>query len=777
MAKFGMGQGIPRTEDPRLLRGGGRYVSDIVLPREAAGHALRSPHAHARIRGIDTAAAAAAPGVIAVLTGADYAADGLGDMPVAIMRNRKDGTPMYVPPMPALVKDHVKLVGDMVAFVVAETAAQAKDAAELIEVDYEPLPAVADTAAAIKPGAPAVWPANPDNVSFYFEIGNRAGVEAAFKAAHHVTTLDLVITRVAVNPMEPRSALADYDAWTGRYTLYAGVQGPHAMRAMAAAIFKLPEDNFRIVSPDMGGGFGMRSSPYREYVLCLWASRRTGRPVKWVSERSEAFVSDDQARDNVTTIALALDKDGKFLGLRVETVAAIGAYMANLGAHSPTNNLGSLSGVYTTPAVLAQVTAVWTNTPSTAPYRGAGRPEATYVLERVIDKAAREMKIDRFELRRRNLIPASAMPYKTGFVFTYDSGDFAKNMDDALRLADVAGFAQRKEDSRRRGRLRGLGFANAIEQSAGAFEETAEIRIDASGFLTLHMGTHSHGQGHDTAFRQILCDLLGVEFENIRLVQGDTDQAIHGRGTFGSRSSGAGGAAMKRAAERIIEKCRKIAAHRLEAAVDDIAFKDGVFAVVGTDRRMTIKEAAAAAYSPMMLPKDVEAGLSEYAVWVPPAPTFPNGSHVSEVEIDPETGTLHLDRYIVVDDVGTIVNPLLLKGQLHGGIVQGVGQILMETMVYDSDSAQVLSGSFMDYTMPRADDLPFFEIGSNIVPSPTNPLGIKGAGEAGCVGAMPCVMSAVVDALADAGVAHFDMPASPARIWAAIRAARGARAA
>jgi len=777
MAKFGMGQGIPRSEDPRLLRGGGRYVSDIVLPKEAIGYVVRSPHAHARIRSVDTAAAKAAPGVIAVYSGADYAADKLGVMPIAILRNKRDGSPMFQTPQHGLIRDEVRLVGDPVAFVVAETLAEAKDAAELIEIDYEPLPAIADTAAAVEPGAPAVWPEVPNNEAFYFEAGPRDKVEAAFKAADHVTKLDFVVTRIAVNAMEPRSSLAVYDEWTGRYTLYAGVQSPHGMRTICAAIFGLPEDMFRIVSPDMGGGFGMRSSAYREYALCLWAAKKLGRPVKWICERSEAFVSDDQARDNVSSAELALDKDGKFLGFRIKTLANLGAYCGIMGALPPVVNLGGLSGVYTTPAILAQVTGVYTNTPSTTPYRGAGRPEATYALERIIDQAAREMGIDRIEMRKRNMIPTSAMPYNTGFLFTYDSGEFEKNLDDLVKLADVAGFPARKAEAARRGRLRGLGVICAIEQSAGGFEETAEIRIDATGFVTLRLGTHNHGQGHDTTFRQLACELLDVEFENVRLIQGDTDQVVHGRGTYGSRSSGLGGAAMKMAAERIIARCKKIAAHRLEAAEADIEYKNGTFSVVGTDRRLSLAAVAAAAHNPMMLPRSIETGLTEYASFVPPAPTFPDGCRACEVEIDPETGTLSLDRYFVVDDVGTIINPLLVKGQLHGGIVQGIGQILTENVIFDADSGQVLSGSFMDYGMPRADDLCAFEIATNEVPSPTNPLGIKGAGEAGCVGALPCVMNAIMDALADVGVKDFDMPATPERIWAAIQAAKQSKAA
>ncbi len=770
MVKFGVGQGVPRWEDPRLLRGGGRYTDDFNRQGQAYGHVLRSPHAHAKINSIDTSAAKAAPGVLAVYTGDDVAAAGLGGIPCAVPRQKPDGSPMFTPPNMALRTDRVRLVGDYVAFVVAETNAQARDAAELIAVDYTPLPSVVATADAMKPDSATVWDECPDNVCFEFRLGDRDKADAAFEAADHVTRLEMNITRVAINPMEPRACVAEYDKFDGLYTLHSGSQGPHGMReAIAQPILKVPENKLRVVSNDMGGAFGMRSGPYCEYILCLMAAKNLDRPVKWTGDRAEGMMSDDHARDNVTTAELAHDKDGKFLGLRVRTVANLGAYLSLLGPHSPTNNLGTLANTYTTPAFDIHVTGVFTNTNSTGPYRGAGRPEAAYVIERVIDTAAREMGIDRVEIRRRNMIAESAMPYQTGLLFKYDSGQFEKNMDGALALAAFGDFETRRAEAAARGRLRGIGIANAIEQSAGGPQETAEIRFDPSGGVTLIMGTHNHGQGHETIFRQMLSDKLGLEFEQVVLSQGDTDKVIAGTGTFGSRTSGVGGASIMMAADKIIDKCRIVAAHRLEAAEEDIEFDDGTFTVAGTDRAVSLIDAAKAAQNFMTAPPGMEPGMNEWAAWRPPAPTFPNGCHVCEVEIDPDTGALELLRYCTVDDVGTVINPLLLDGQIHGGIAQGVGQILMENVVWDRDSGQLVAGSFMDYCMPRADDLPSFQMETNEVPTTTNPMGVKGAGEAGCVGAMPVVMNAIVDALGPLGIKNFDMPATPERLWRAIR--------
>src|SRR5918997_481515 len=777
-SSFRIGASIPRVEDLRFVRGRGRYTDDIDVPNAAHMAVVRSPHAAARIRGIDASAALAAPGVLAVLTGADAEADKLGRLESSVDRSRRDGRPMARPPYRVLALDEVHFAGDAVAAVIAETRAAAQDAADLVVVDYDDLPSVTDAAEAVQPGAPAVWPDEvPDNVSFVFSQGDKAATDAAFAAADHVTTLDFRITRVSANPIEPRHAIGMYDPVEDRYTLYAGTQIPHRLRQeLAEKTFGIPLHRLRVVSPDVGGAFGMKGSPFPEYVLVLWAARRVGRPVRWTATRGESFLSDYHARDNLSTVELALAADGTFKALRIRTLAGLGAYLAFNTAHPSTNNLGGLAGTYRTPHIHAEVLGVFTHTQPQAPYRGAGRPEATYAIERVIDVAADELGIDRVEIRRRNLIPPEAMPFKTGLVFTYDSGEFQKNMDRALAEADWAGFPKRREDAARRGRLRGIGLANAIEIAGGPFknpnEEAAEIRFDPGGTVTLLMGTHNHGQGHETAFRQLAVSLLGVAPDQVRVLAGDTDVVVHGRGTFGSRSMMAGGAALVRATEKIVEQGKAVAAHLLEAGESDIVFADGRFAVTGTDRGVGIEEVARASYVAGKLPKGADYGLAALAVVTPPEATFPNGCHVCEVEIEEETGRVQVVRYVVVDDVGTVINPLLLKGQIHGGVAQGLGQALLENLVYEPGTGQMVTGSFMDYAMPRADDLPPMDVISNPVPTPNNPLGVKGAGEAGTVGAIPVIMSAVADALRPLGVVHLDMPASPSRVWSAIRRAR-----
>jgi carbon-monoxide dehydrogenase large subunit len=777
MREFELGRAVPRTEDFKLLRGRGRYTDDIVLPRQCHLHVLRSPHAAARIRAMDTRAAAAAPGVLLVLTGADAARDGLGTFASRVQRKRPDGSANFVPPYRMLALERVHHVGEPVVAIVAESLAAAKDAAEMVEIDWEMLPSVTDTAAAALDGAPAVWDEVPDNVCFIHSVGDKAAVDAAFSRARHVVKERFSINRVAVNPLEGRTALGVFDASDGRYTLYAGLQSPHVMRLeLASNVFKLPANQLRLISPDVGGGFGMKGSAHPELALVLWAAKKLERPVKWIAERSESFVADHHARDNVSTVELALDGDGKFLALRVATIANLGAYLASMGVHVATNNLGGLAGTYTTPAIHVTVTGVFSNTNPTCPYRGAGRPEASYCIERIIDIAAREIGIDPVELRRRNMIPPAAMPYKTGLTFTYDSGEFEKTMDMALERADWSGVATRRQAARARGKLYGAGVASVIEMAGGPaeipLEEAVEIRFDATGNATIFAGTHSHGQGHETMYRQFAGHILGLAPERMRLVYGDTDLVFHGRGTFGSRSASVGGAAFLGAAEKIIEKGKLIAGHLLEASALDIEFKDGRFTVAGTDRSIDLVEVAKASFLAARMPRGLELGLDAKAVVTPPGPTFPNGCHVCEVEIDPDTGVARVVRYTVIDDVGRVVNPLLLKGQIHGGVAQGAGQALLENMVYDPDSGQLLTGSFMDYGLPRADDLPSFEVASNEVPSKNNPLGIKGAGEAGTVGALSAVMNAVNDALAPLGIRHFDMPATPERLWRAIREAR-----
>lgn len=773
----GIGKPVRRVEDLRLLRGLGRYTDDLAIPGVAHMAIVRSPHAHAAIRAIDTAAARAAPGVLAVLTGADAEADGLGTLQTIVQRHRPDGSPMPRPPYRVLATGAAKFVGDPVVVVVAETRNAAKDAAELVTIDWEPLPAVTDAAAALAPGAPAVWPGLcDDNLCFLFTLGDAAAVEAAFARAAHVVALDFRISRVSANPLEPRAAIGVWDAADGRYTLYSGVQIPHRIRQeLAETVLGVPHHALRLVSPDMGGAFGMRGSPTQEHALVLWAARRTGRPVKWVADRTESFLSDFHARDNVSTVELALDGEGTFLALRIRTIAGLGAYLAFNTPHSPTNNLGGLAGVYRTPAIRAEVRGAFTNTQPTAPYRGAGRPEATYAVERVIDVAADHLGVDPVELRRRNLIGPDQMPFRTGLVFIYDSGDFAEGMRRAMEAADWDGFEARRAASQARGMLRGRGIANAIEIAAGPQrmpnEEAVEIRFDPGGDATLLVGTHNHGQGHETAFRQMAMTMLGLPFERVRVLAGDTDTVPHGRGTFGSRSATAGGVALRRAADAIIARGRRIAAHLLEAAEGDIEFDAGSFRVAGTDRALRIEEVARASYRLGALPKGEPMGLAALAVTTADEATFPNGCHVCEVEVDPETGVVRIDRYTVCDDVGAVVNPLLLKGQIHGGIAQGAGQALGETIAYD-ETGQIVTASFMDYPMPRADDLPPFEVVGNHVPTPNNPFGIKGAGEAGTVGALPVVINAIVDALRPFGVTHLDMPATPERVWRAIRAAR-----
>jgi carbon-monoxide dehydrogenase large subunit len=634
---------------------------------------------------------------------------------------------------------------------------------------------VTSTAAAI--GGPPVWDECRDNVSNLYESGDRAATDAALMAAPRVIRRRYVISRVHAQYMEARGALGVWDPLEERYTLHADVQYPHRVRnALASNIFRVPEHQIRVVAGDVGGGFGTKGWQYPEHRLVLWAARKLGRPVKWTCDRREAIPADEHARDNVTEAELALDADGRFLGLRVRTLANVGAYVSSdRNLLATFSNVVTLVGVYTIPVAHVEVLSVLTNTNSTAPYRGAGRPEATYVIERLIDDAARELGMDRLELRRRNLVPASAMPYRTPLGVTYDCGDFPKNFEDALKLADVAGFEARREASRARGRLRGLGVANAIERAAGPQPEFAEIRFSPSGTATVLMGSKNQGQGHETTFKQILHERLGLDPREVRYVDGDTDRVAWGMGSMGSRSTVIGGTALWTAADKVILKGKKIAARLLEAAEGDIVFADARFSVTGTDRAVTLKEVARAAFQPAQLPPGVEPGLYETGTFSPRQDTWPNGTHVCEVEIDPDTGGVTLDRYVLVDDVGTVINPLTLKGQIHGGVAQGVGQALMEQVLYDPDSGQLLTGTFMDYAMPRADTFCDIQIGSNPVPTALNPMGAKGAGEAGTVGALPVVINAVLDALAPLGVRDFDMPASSARVWEAIQAARAGR--
>jgi carbon-monoxide dehydrogenase large subunit len=713
------------------------------------------------------------PGVRLVVTGESAGVAELGTFLSRVKRKAPDGKPNFEPPYRVLARERALFVGEGVAAVVADTLDQAKDAAEAVKVEWEALPAETQTRTATAAGSPPLWREAPRNVCFVHEVGSEAAVEAAFARADHIIDLTFDVSRVTAAPMETRAALASYDGSSDAFTLYVPVQNPHAVREEAARVLGIPGNRLRVVSPDVGGGFGLKEVPGPEAILALVAAQRIGHPVLWAADRSEGFASDFHARDNHSTVRLALDGDGHFLALRVDTTANLGAYISLNGLSSSTNNLGGLSGVYRTPAIFTRVTGAFSNTSPTAPYRGAGRPEAIYAVERVIDKAARKLGIDPVELRRRNMIAPTEMPFATGFLFTYDSGEFERNMDDALKLADRSGFEARRKQAAARGNLLGLGICNAIEIAGGPYTgtlaESGEIRFDSTGSATVTMGTHSHGQGHETTFAQVIADTLGLDLANIRIRYGDTDQIEHGTGTFGSRSMIAGSVVLIKVAERIVERGKRIAAAYLEAAPEDIAFENGGLRVVGTDREVSLTDVARLAYSLPQAQLDGEVGLSAKLMVAAEKPTFPNGCHVCEVEIDPEIGACAIMRYSVVDDVGRVVNPMIVEGQIHGGVVQGIGQMLGEAIVYDA-GGQLATGSFMDYPMPRARDVAPFVCRNNEVLTAVNPLGVKGAGEAGTVGALAAVANAVVDALSPFGVDHVDMPFTPERIWRALRA-------
>ena len=693
---------------------------------------------------------------------------------VNFQHKRADGSPLYSVPHPGLVTDRVRFVGDYVAFIVAKTVAQAKDAAELVMVDYQPLEAITDTASAPEEGSPAVWDDCPDNISCIIHQGDKDATDAAFEKADTMIKQRFVINRISANPMEMRGCVGIYDQREDRYIIYNDIQAPHALRqVLSEDIFKVPQKDVQVIAGNVGGAFGMKGPTYPEIRLCAWASKRIGRPVKWSCERSEAFQSDEHCRDNVSKAEMALTSDGKFLGLRINTIVNHGAYLSQ-DRHllSSFLNVGCLAGVYTTPAIHVTVRNVFTNTNSTSPYRGAGRPEAAYIIESMADLAAKELGLDKTEIRRRNIIPVDAMPFKTGLIYTYDCGEFEKNMDRVMEMIDYAGFEARREEARTRSKLRGIAISNSIERAGAPFPETVEIRFDPTGTVTIFAGTKDQGQGHDTMYKQLLSDKLGIDTDDVRLVDGDTDKVTYGLGTFGSRSAIIGGSALHVAADKIIEKGTKIAAQVLEAAEADITFEDGQFRIAGTDRSLDVQEIAKIAYNPIRMPKGIEPGFAETGTFDLLQTTFPNGCHGVEVEIDEETGKTELVSYYIVDDVGNVINPLMLKGQIYGGVVQGVGQALMEDIAFDPDSGQLLSGSFMDYAMPRADDMCAMKVESNPVVTKANPLGVKGAGEAGCVGALPAVISAITDALSVYGIDYIEMPATAERVWQAIQSAK-----
>ena len=768
--KFGLAQPVRRVEDPRLLKGDGQYTDDIALPGMLFGAVLRSPHAAAKLGAIDTAAALALPGVVAVYTGADLEADGIGGLPCAIPLKNRDGSPRFDPPHPVLAREAVRHVGDPVAFIVAETLKGARDGAEAVSVDYDVLPSVTDLAAATDHGQPAVWTDAQHNTCFDWETGDKERTEELFLGAAHVTRLTVINNRVVVSSMEARAALASYE--DGRWTLQTNTQGGWVIKSLLGkAVFHVPEDQFRVVTPDVGGGFGMKLFLYAEHVLTCYAARKLGRPVKWASERSEAFLCDTQGRDNITAGELALDKDGRFLALRTRNVANMGAYLSTFAPMIPTMaGTKVLASVYGFQAIYANVIGVFTNTVPVDAYRGAGRPESNYVVERLIDAAAREVGMDRVAIRKLNMVKPDAMPYFTAMKQTYDSGDFVRVLDAALDKMDWAGFEGRRTASAARGKKRGIGLAYYLEATGGAPTERAEIKFAADGFVDVYVGTQSTGQGHETAYVMLTADQLGIDGDKIRIRQGDTDSIPTGGGTGGARSLYSEGQAILVTAASVIEKGKQAASEALEAAVADIEFTGGRFSVVGTDKGIDILSLASSQLGRVAC-GEAATTLDAAEIAKIESHTFPNGCHMAEVEIDPDTGMVDVKRYLVCDDVGKAINPLIVRGQVHGGVAQGYGQAVLEHTAYDAASGQLLAGSFMDYALPRASDLPDIEVDLIEVPCGTNPLGVKGAGEAGAVGSPPAMINAIVDALASAGVTAIDMPATPEKVWKALQAA------
>jgi aerobic carbon-monoxide dehydrogenase large subunit len=760
-AKFGMGAPVRRKEDDALVTGNGRYTDDLAPDGALRAFVLRSTMAHARIALGPLDDARAAPGVAMVMSAADI--PDLGLMPTKVVLTQTDGSRHAVPPRPVLATDTVRHVGEPVVLVVADTLANAKSAAELIEIDYEPLDAVVETGDALKPGAPLVWPETGTNVAFNYEIGDAGATAAAFDKAHHVTRIEIVNNRLVCNYMEPRGCIAEFDPETGRYTLTAGTQGGHGMRDIIAGdILGIGKDRLRVVTPDVGGGFGTKNFVYPEYPVCLVAAERLGRPVKWICDRTEHFLADAHGRDNLAVAEMALDADGRFLAMRVDLIAAMGAYLHQYGPFIPFLGLSMTTGLYDIPAMHAAMKGVFTHTVPTDAYRGAGRPEAAYLLERLVDKAAADMDLAPAEIRRRNFITPEQLPYTTHTGRMYDTGEFAAHMDKALADADWDGFEARAAASAERGKYRGIGMATYIEACAFAGSEEATVELGGDGSLTLLIGTQTNGQGHATAYGQIIAEQFGVDLDRITMIQGDTDRVRKGGGTGGSRSIPIGLPSVLEASKALVKKVKDLAADKLEAGVEDLELAEGSVRVVGTDRAITLAEIAAAAPEPLSGREEVKQAEA----------TYPNGTHVCELEVDPDTGDIELVGYLIVDDFGVTVNPMLLAGQVHGGVVQAIGQALMEHTVYDSDG-QLLTASFLDYRMPRAADIPDIRFETRNVPSTTNALGIKGAGEAGTIGAAPAVMNAVNDALRrGAGVAQIEMPATPSRVWDAIAAAR-----
>jgi carbon-monoxide dehydrogenase large subunit len=775
-----VGRSVKRKEDFRFITGTGRYTDDLTRAGQAYAVFVRSPHAHAKIRSVVAKAALAIPGVLSVLTGQDLKADGVQGLICGWMIHSKDGSPMKAGAHPALALDRARYVGDHVAVVIAETLSAAKQGAENIEVEYDVLPSVVDAAMAQAGDAPQIHPEAPRNTIYNWSLGDEAKTKAAFEKATHLVLLEIENNRLIPNAMEPRAAIGEYDSGTGTFTLTTTSQNPHVARLVLSAFVQIaPEHKLRVIAPDVGGGFGSKIFIYPEETVCTWAAKRVGRPVKWTAERSESFLADAHGRDHVTKAELALDKNGKILGLRVHTIANLGAYMSTFSSSVPTYLYATLlSGQYDIPAIYAEVDAVYTNTAPVDAYRGAGRPEATFVVERLIEEAARQLKIDPAGLRQKNFI--RKFPHETPVIMAYDIGDYDASLAAAMKEADVAGFAKRRAQSERNGKKRGLGYSTYIEAcgiapsaavgSLGAgvgLWESAEIRVNPTGSVEVLTGAHSHGQGHETTFAQFVADRLGIPIDQVEIVHGDTDKVQFGMGTYGSRSAAVGMSAISRALDKIVDKAKRIAAHVMEVAEGDVSFEDGVFAAVHSNKTLKFAEVALAAYVGHKFPTDkIEPGLKETSFYDPTNFTFPAGSHVCEVEVDPETGAVEIVKFTAVDDFGTVINPMIVEGQVHGGIAQGIGQAMLEHGIYDSENGQLITGSYMDYAMPRADDMPDFGVGMTITRCPSNPIGVKGCGEAGAIAAPAAVINAITDAL---GVKRFDMPATPEKVWRALR--------
>ncbi|MFE0014421.1 xanthine dehydrogenase family protein molybdopterin-binding subunit [Mesorhizobium sp. NPDC059054] len=778
MGMEGIGARVTRKEDKRFITGAGRYVDDMVVPGMKHAVFVRSPHAHAQIKKIDVKQAQAMPGVVAVLTGKELKADGIGNLICGWMIHSKDGSPMKMGAWSPLAFDRVRYVGDAVAIVIADTKGEARDAAEAVEVTYKELKAVVDAVKALEKGAPQLHPEADNNLIFDWEIGDAKATDAAIKAAHHVTRMKIVNNRLVPNAMEPRAALGHYDRGEDHYTCWTTSQNPHVARLVMSAFYNVaPENKLRVIAPDVGGGFGSKIFIYPEEVVCLWASKKAGVPVKWVADRTESFLTDAHGRDHHSTVEMAFDKNNRITGLKVDTVANLGAYMSLFSSSVPTYLYATLlSGQYNIPAIHANVRTVYTNTAPVDAYRGAGRPEATYLLERTMETAARELGVSPAELRRSNFI--TQFPHQTPVIMCYDAGDYGASLDAAMKAADYAGFAKRRDKARKAGKLRGIGMSCYIEAcgiapsaavgSLGAgvgLWESAEVRVNAVGTIEVLTGSHSHGQGHETTFAQLVAGRFGVPIDSVSIVHGDTDKVQMGMGTYGSRSGAVGMSAIVKALDKVEAKAKKIAAHLLEADEGDIVIENGALKVAGTDKNVPWFQMALAAYTAHNLPSGMEAGLKETSFYDPTNFTFPAGCYICELEVDPETGLTEIIQFVAADDFGNIINPMIVEGQVHGGIAQGVGQAMLEGAFYDA-SGQLLTASYMDYTMPRADDLPSFKVSTSNTPCPGNPLGIKGCGEAGAIGSPPAVINALTDAL---GIADFTMPASPSRVWAAAQ--------